>query len=220
MIVFAGALVAFAVFSVVVLRIARAEAGRAEATGMASGLAAWLLYLFHADTVGAAAFTDLGRLPAPELPFLVIGGTAAALGFALFLAATVTLVRHGGFEGLRTSQLVSSGPFRLCRHPQNAGWALMLLGIAIASRSVIALLFVAVFAVFSARLAHIEELGLLRRFGTRYASYRDRTPAFPGSAVGAVAHVGAGARRLHRPEGHGRQRDGQADHERQEHGDR
>jgi protein-S-isoprenylcysteine O-methyltransferase Ste14 len=174
-----GFLIAFAVFcvaAVIVLRIV--DDGRGT---ILPAVAVWLLYFFHADTVVAAAYSDVGRLPAPAAPFLVVGLATAAGGWLLFLVATRQLVRDGGFVGLVPSRLVTVGAFRLSRHPQNAGWAIMLLGVAIASRSVIALVFVAVFGVFSARLAGAEEAELERRHGAEYAAYRDRTPLLLGA---------------------------------------
>lgn len=144
-------------------------------------IAVWLLYFFHADTVAAAAYADVGRLPFPEAPFLVLGLATAAGGWLLFLIATRQLVRDGRFVGLTPSRLVTAGAFRLSRHPQNTGWAITLLGVAIASRSVIALAFVGVFGVFSARLASSEEAELERRHGAAYIAYRDRTPVLLGA---------------------------------------
>ena len=180
MIEFAVAAGLFALLAALTLRLVRADAATGGRPRTLSALAIWLVYLFHADTVAAAAFTDVGRVDLPAGPFLVAGLTLALAGWLLFLAATITLVREGGFEGLRTSRAVFSGPFRFSRHPQNAGWAMLLLGVAIASRSVVALALVAVFAVFAARLSRVEELDLLRRFGTAYASYREATPVLFG----------------------------------------
>ena len=180
MIEFAIAVGIFAILGVLTLRLVRADIERTGQPRTLSALATWLVYLFHADTVAAAAFTETGRVALPAGPFLVAGLSLAAAGWVLFLMATTVLVRDGGFEGLRTSRPVFTGPYRYSRHPQNAGWAMLLLGVGIASRSVIALALVAVFAFFAARLARIEEIDLLRRFGTAYASYRETTPVLLG----------------------------------------
>lgn len=176
----------FGLLAALTLKLFRADAAGGHGPRALSGLAVWLVYLFHADTVAAAAFTDVGRLPLPAAPFMLSGLTLAAAGWAVFIVATATLVRDGDFQGLRTARPVFTGPFRFSRHPQNAGWAMLLLGVAVASRSVVALGLVGLFAVFAARLARIEELDLLRRFGTAYASYREVTPVLfglPGRAT-------------------------------------
>ena len=178
MIGFVVAVGVFGLLAAFVLRLADEDLEKRGGLGAIASISLWLLYLFHADTVAAAAFTDLGRIDVPAGPFLASGLLLAAGGWFLFLAATVSLVRHGDFQGLNTTQLVMSGPFRISRHPQNAGWAMLLLGLAVASRSVVALALVAVFALFAGRFARLEERHLVRRFGTTYASYRERTPVF------------------------------------------
>ena len=176
---FIVALAVFGGFALFVVKRADEDLRERRQLSGTAVIGVWLLYLFHADTVVAAAYTDLGRVAVPSAPLLAIGLSLAAAGWALFLAATVSLVRRGAFKGLETSKLVITGPFRVSRHPQNAGWALLLLGIAIASRSLIAMALVAAFAVFAAAFARVEERDLLRRFGAAYASYRDRTPVLP-----------------------------------------
>ena len=161
----------FVALAAVTVRLLRADLERPGGQTARSALATWLVYLFHADTVAAAAFTDVARLPVPATPFLVGGLALAAFGWLLFLWATATLVREGGFEGLRTTRPVFTGPFRISRHPQNAGWTVLLLGIALASRSLLALGLVALFALFAARLARVEEQDLRERFGPAYAAY-------------------------------------------------
>jgi protein-S-isoprenylcysteine O-methyltransferase Ste14 len=179
MIAFVVATAIFGAFATFVVKRADADLRQRGGLSAFTSVSVWLLYLFHADTVAAASFTDLARVPLPSAPLLISGLVLAATGWVIFLAATVALVRHGAFERLETTRLVTSGPFSLSRHPQNAGWALLLLGIAIASRSLIALALVAAFAIFAARFARVEERDLLRRFGTVYASYGDRTPVLP-----------------------------------------
>jgi protein-S-isoprenylcysteine O-methyltransferase Ste14 len=181
MTVFVVALAVFGGFAVFVVKWADADLRDRGRLSGGAAISVWLLYLFHADTVSAAAFTEVARVELPSAPLLLSGLSLTAAGFALFLAATVSLVRRGGFKGLETTQLVTSGPFRVSRHPQNLGWALLLLGLAIASRSLIALVLVVAFAVFAAAYARVEECDLLRRFGAAYGTYRERTPVFPAS---------------------------------------
>ena len=168
--------VVFALASGLVLHLADADADR-DVSGARSGIAVWLLAFFHANTVAAAASTDAARLAALETPLLVAGIGIAVSGWVLFIWSTLVLVRRGGFEGLETTQLVTSGPFRFSRHPQSLGWMLLLLGIAVASRSIVALLLVVAFAVFATRYARIEERQMAERFGEPFERYRARTPA-------------------------------------------
>ena len=96
----------FVAFAALLLRLARADLAEAGQWRITTAIGVWLLYLFHADTIAATAFTDVGRVDVPAGPFLLAGSLL--------------------------------GP----------------------------------------RFARLEERHLLRQFGNRYASYRDRTPVF------------------------------------------
>lgn len=173
--------VVFALASGLVLHLAQADAEREGRTRGRSALAIWLLAFFHANTVIAAAYTDVAKLDAAEQPLLVGGLVIAGAGFLLFLWATRELVRRGAFRDLDTTALVTSGPFRLVRHPQSLGWMLLLLGVAVASRSAVALVLVAAFGVFATRYARLEDRQLAERFGDAFERYRQRTPAAPAA---------------------------------------
>ena len=173
-------LIAVAVFTavaVLVLRWAGQDLVGRGALSAKSVLASWLLYVFHADTVASAAWINALAVDVPRTVALAAGALVAVAGFAVFLSATVVLVRHGDFAGPRTRRLVTSGPYRLSRHPQNVGWGIMLLGIAIAGRSLVAIALVGLFAVFVERYARLEEHQLQQDFGAPYDAYRASTPA-------------------------------------------
>ena len=55
------------------------------------------------------------------------------------------------------------------------GWTVLLLGVAIACRSLIALTLVAAFAIFAIRYARIEEREISGRFGDAYEQYSRHT---------------------------------------------
>ena len=175
-----GLLVSVALFTaaaVLVLRWARRDLAGSGALSTKSLVASWLLYVFHADTVATAAWMGAVSVQAPRAAALPLGAAIAVTGFGVFLAGTVVLVRHGDFVGARTCRLVSVGAYRHSRHPQNLGWGIMLLGIAVAGRSIVALALVALFAGFAERYARLEEDQLRRSFGDSYVAYRQRTPA-------------------------------------------
>lgn len=175
-----GLLVSVAIFTgaaLLVLRWAGRDLAGLRALSTKSLVASWLLYVFHADTVATAAWIGAVAVDVPPAAALFIGATLAITGFGVFLAATLALARHGDFAGPRTRRLVTVGPYRHSRHPQNLGWGTMLLGIAIAGRSLVALALVALFAAFVGRYARLEEDHLQRNFGDGYAAYRTQTPA-------------------------------------------
>lgn len=178
-----GTFVIFLLLAALVLAVL----GREDRVGVMSGPAAigvWFVYLLHADTVVTAAYIETGRVDAiPKSVAFVAGGIVLAGGFALFAWATRSLVNHGDFEGLRARRLVTGGPYGFMRQPQNAGWALMLLGVAIMGRSWVALILVAVFVVFVWLLGRLEARGLAVAFGADYERWRSRTPALPFAPV-------------------------------------
>lgn len=76
-----------------------------------------------------------------------------------------------------TRALVSAGAYRYSRNPMKAGLFLVLAGEALAAQSVALTVWFACFAVVNVVYIQLhEEPGLLKRFGARYAEYRDRVP--------------------------------------------
>ena len=140
-------------------------------------MAIWFSYLVHADTVLTAAYISFGRLSfLPATPLLILGLVVSAVGFGIFLWSSLTISRAGGFAGLVSTRLVTEGPYARSRHPQDLGWAMMLVGIAISGRSLVSLALVALFAWFASRLWRADEKGLHKRFGDAYDRYRAATP--------------------------------------------
>lgn len=176
---FAVTIVVFVVLAALVLFWARADLRAHGGLTMRSAVASWLLYVLHADSVASAAWGNLVVVDVPERPALILGGTIIAVGLLLFITASVHLGVRGDFSGMRPRHLVTTGAYRLARHPQNTGWGLLLLGAAIAGRSLLALVLVAVFVVFVDRLMRIEDQQLAHDFGETYAAYRATTPAVP-----------------------------------------
>lgn len=169
--------VIFTATALLVLRWAADDLAGDGALSTRSIVASWLLYVLHADTVASAAWMGAVTIEVPRAAAMALGGALAVAGFALFLAATLALVRHGDFVGPRTQRLVVTGPYRISRHPQNLGWGIMLLGIAVAGRSLVAMVLVGMFAVFVERYARLEERQLQQDFGTIFDEYRADTPA-------------------------------------------
>lgn len=165
----------FAGLAALVVRWARLDYEQNGSLSTRSAVSSWLLYAFHADSVATAAWVGAVPIGVPAAAAQVVGGAIAVAGFVLFIAATRQLVRDGAFSGARSERLVTRGLYGRSRHPQNLGWGMMLLGIAIAGRSLVALALVGVFAIFVERYATIEEHDLVARFGAEYERYRAGT---------------------------------------------
>lgn len=175
MVALLGGLVVFALMAVIVLNMLAGDESPDASVG--AGLLLWAACLVHADTVLDAAYLDVARVPVPRGLALGLAVVVGVAGFTLFGWATRTLVRDGQFDGLRAERLVRTGPYTLMRHPQHAGWATMLLAVAIAGRSLVGLALVGVFVLFVSRLARIEDRDLRARFGSAFDDWRAATPA-------------------------------------------
>ena len=114
-----------------------------------------------------------------------VGRSAQAVGLGLMLggiflrwAAVLALGRHFSlFVATSPSQsLVTSGPYRVVRHPAYSGVLVTSAGLGVVYGSWLAsaLLAGAAWALFSYRI-HVEEAVLVSHFGPTYVAYRART---------------------------------------------
>jgi protein-S-isoprenylcysteine O-methyltransferase Ste14 len=112
------------------------------------------------------------------LPLAVTGFLLALAGVALVRRSRTELGSAWSFvpKADRATGLVTTGPYRLVRHPIYLGFALLATGQALAFSSWPALMIV-VFGIVPtfAWRARAEEKLLSRAFGERYAVYRQRT---------------------------------------------
>lgn len=103
---------------------------------------------------------------------LIIGG------FALLAASWKVLHR-----AVREGHLATSGPYRWIRHPQYAGFMVVMVGFLVQWPTFATLLMFPVLVLMYVRLARREEQSLKEQFGAVYDRYADSTPAFiPGWA--------------------------------------
>ena len=181
-----GALVvvlgALALLAFVVIRVAGEEYARDGRLSTSTALLGWSLYALHGLTTVLVALAGLGRVDVPAAAAVAVGALLALLGVGLGLAGAAALRSLGPLVGAEPGRLVTTGAYRLTRHPQNLGWGLALLGVAIAGRSGLALLLVAGFALAVAAYLPIEERHLRERHGEVYERYRRDTPRLLGRA--------------------------------------
>jgi protein-S-isoprenylcysteine O-methyltransferase Ste14 len=105
-----------------------------------------------------------------------IGALVFALGIALSVWARVHLGRNWGMPMTQKAEpeLVTSGPYRLIRHPIYSGLLLAVLGTALAN-NLGGLIVVAILAVYFYYSASVEERNLTATFPTAYPAYRAGT---------------------------------------------
>jgi protein-S-isoprenylcysteine O-methyltransferase Ste14 len=150
-------------------RARQAKAGRAPVVANFAAFAAFFpsLLIFSGGSATRAA-----------LPLALSGSLLALTGAALVLRSRAALGPAWSFVPMADQEtgLVTSGPYRLVRHPIYLGLALLAMGEALAFSSCPAFLIVlfGILPTFVWR-ARAEEKVLDRAFGERYAVYRQRT---------------------------------------------
>ena len=117
-----------------------------------------------------------GPGPGPGPARAWAGVALCALGVAVALWARIVLGRNWGIpmSRRREPELVTSGPYRLVRHPIYSGILLAMLGSALAAGTlwIVPLVLGAGYFLYSARQ---EEAFMEQRFPDRYPAYRQRT---------------------------------------------
>jgi protein-S-isoprenylcysteine O-methyltransferase Ste14 len=111
-----------------------------------------------------------------SVPLAIAGAVITAAGAILSFTARAAIGRNWGTPGTQRTdtELVTSGPYRLVRHPIYSGVLLMLIGTALAMIPLWWLVAAAagVYFLYSARA---EERFMTERFPDQYPAYRSRT---------------------------------------------
>jgi protein-S-isoprenylcysteine O-methyltransferase Ste14 len=94
-------------------------------------------------------------------------------GFFLLAGAWSVL-----YKAQRTHTLAITGPYAYIRHPQYAGFILIMLGFLLQWPTLLTLLMFPILVVMYVRLARREEREVQAEFGEAYARYAAKTPAF------------------------------------------
>lgn len=150
------------------------------ALSVQTAVAVWVLYLLHAGLTGFAAWRSVWMLPMGKSASVATGGALVAFGLGLALAGVIAFRSLRRMSGRETNKLVCSGVYRWSRNPQNVGWGLVLLGIALLGRSAVALFLVVLFWLIFRFYLVVEERYLEQIFGAEWRLYRSRTSRFLG----------------------------------------
>ena len=102
------------------------------------------------------------------LSFVFVGG-----GFVLIAAAWRIL-----YEAQRESRLATGGPYDYIRHPQYAGFVLVMLGFLIQWPTLLTLVMFPILVGMYVRLSFVEEREVRKTFGQAYDRYAASVPAF------------------------------------------
>jgi protein-S-isoprenylcysteine O-methyltransferase Ste14 len=102
------------------------------------------------------------------LSFVLIGG-----GFWVIAAAWRVL-----YDAQQRRDLATTGPYSYVRHPQYAGFVLVLLGFLVQWPTLLTLAMFPVLVVMYVKLARSEEEEALKEFGYKYRRYMEEVPPF------------------------------------------
>ena len=125
---------------------------------------------------GAARGLRLGDATVHSVPLAALGTVLFFAGLGLAVWARLHLGRNWGMPMTTKDEpeLVTSGPYRLVRHPIYSGVLLAMLGTALATSLYALVAFLALSAYFI-YCALVEERLMSREFPNAYPSYRART---------------------------------------------
>jgi len=129
---------------------------------------------FLAHDAGHLLEVLVGWQANPHLgPFHIASYMFIAGGFIL-------LARSWGilYEAQRRRELATSGPYRFVRHPQYAGFIMIMAGFLLQWPTLLTLAMFPVLVFMYARLSRSEERAALAQFGDEYRRYAARTPRF------------------------------------------
>lgn len=145
-----------------------------------TALLVWATYISHGLLTMFASWKSLWSFSLENYYAYSIGLLLCVIGTYLYVAALVSFRTYQRMAGLQTDKLVTTGIYRWSRNPQNVGWILFLLGIAIAGKSGMALLLVVIFWVMFCSYLPIEERHLEKLYGNEWREYCKRASRFLG----------------------------------------
>ncbi|WP_165231479.1 methyltransferase family protein [Aquisphaera insulae] len=111
----------------------------------------------------------------PTTPYLGLAILWGGIGFAGFARWYLGKNWNGRVAEFEDQDLISSGPYRVIRHPIYTGIFGMFLGAALFSGEIRGLVGISIAGFAFFRKIRAEEKGLLKRFKAEYSCYRHRT---------------------------------------------
>ena len=145
------------------------------------GAGVLVFYALHAGFTAAAAWRGIWPVALPQVISISVGLAMAIVGLGLFLAGVGAFRSLARISGTRNDHLIITGIYRFSRNPQNTGWGMIVIGLALAGRSGLGLALALPFwIVLHIYLLWVEEPYLRGVFGEVYRAYCRRTPRYLG----------------------------------------
>jgi len=127
----------------------------------------------HALMTFAIAWVNRGSLYTPRLWTILPGLIILSLGAYIIYLGRKAYGDQSRVYGLKEDVLITHGIYTRSRNPQYLGYGLMFFGAAVASGSILAFIFVAVFALMvHVGITKVEEPHLERIFGKAFSDYK------------------------------------------------
>lgn len=181
----------FALFAAYCIWRVRTEYASQQRLSTPTVVAVWGLYILHAGFTVYTAWRGAWPLPLSKPLSMAVGALLVIIGSGIAAAGILTFRSFQRMSGLEADQLITAGIYRWSRNPQNVGWFLALLGVALMGSSAGALFLAALFGlILHLYIVYVEEDYLEQVFGEAYRRYRATTPrylGFPKEQDGVVA---------------------------------
>ena len=133
----------------------------------------------HALMTFAIAWINRGTFYAPQSWTILPGLLVLTAGAYIIYLGRKAYGDQSRVYGLKEDTLITHGIYTRSRNPQYFGYGLMFFGAAIASGSMLAFVFVAVFAfMVHDGITKVEEPHLERVFGQPFLDYRERVSRY------------------------------------------
>ena len=116
-------------------------------------------------------------------PFHMLSNIFIIAGFFILSSAWRVLYR-----AQRRHTLATTGPYAKIRHPQYAGFVMIMFGFLLQWPTVVTVVMFPILVYMYIRLARIEEKEAFAAFGNEYAEYASRIPAFFPNLAAQTLH--------------------------------
>ena len=159
---------------------AHRELSRSGKRSFFTALLVWIVYVTHTAIAAWASWASVWPLQLDPTPARTVGAALVIAGLCTLAAGMIEFRSLARMSGRRPDHLVRTGIYRWTRNPQNVGWGLALLGVAIYGRSAAALLLAVEFWIVFRLYIPVEERFLDSVYGEHWHDYSEATPRFLG----------------------------------------